>query len=360
MSKKGNKAKANTDSGETFKIGDLVLGRIKGYPPWPAKVVDPEKEYLTKEVLKTKPAKKQVHLVKYYTDGNYSWSADKELNSLTPKAIETFIGNKKGAGALLKAYKTAQDPESWEAEKEAEAEKAKDAGDDDELDSEDEVESKPTDGKRKRKADKPAKEAGDKKKAKVEKKETKPKGKADKKKPAAGGEDMSEGAVKCREWRHKLQKAFLTKSLPDEKEAPTYDKIFKEMEEFEHQANWLVPSKLPKVVKRIATIKEDIPRDSEFNFKSRASALVEKWKDSLMPDGEMDVDDKKAEETPVPATNGDAPAEEEKVENGDAEKKVEETPVPQDADAPADAPAEVDAKADEDMAAAPATSETAA
>lgn len=77
----------------------------------------------------------------------------------------------------------------------------------------------------------------------------------------------------------------------------------------------------------------------------------------------MDVDDKKAEETPVPATNGDAPAETngdapktETVE-ADAEKKVEETPV-QEADAPADAPAE-EAKADEDMA-VPATSETAA
>ena len=69
----------------------------------------------------------------------------------------------------------------------------------------------------------------------------------------------------------------------------------------------------------------------------------------------MDVDDKKAEETPVPATNGDAPKTE--TAEADVEKKVEETLV-QEADAPADAPAE-EVKADEDMA-APATSETAA
>ena len=35
--------------------------------------------------------------------------------------------------------------------------------------------------------------------------------------------DMSEGAVKCREWRHKLQKAFLTKSLPDEKVSQEFE-----------------------------------------------------------------------------------------------------------------------------------------
>lgn len=116
----------------------------------------------------------EVHWLNFrnFTRGvfNSSWSADKELNALTTKAIENYIGNKKGSGHLMMAYKTAQDPEEWEAEKQAEAEKAKDAGDGDELDSEDEVESKPTDGKRKRKADKPAKEAGEKKKAKVEKK----------------------------------------------------------------------------------------------------------------------------------------------------------------------------------------------
>lgn len=256
----------------------------------------------------------------------------------------------KKTGALFKAYKTAQDPEEWEAAQEVNAAKAKDAQDDDELDSEDEVDSKPTDGKRKRKAAAPAKEAGDKKKAKTEKKDTKAKAKPAKK-SVGGGEDMSEGAVKCRDWRHKLQKAFLTKGLPSESEAPTYDGIFKEMEAFEHQAKWLVPSKLPKVVKRIATIKEDIPRDSEFNFKSRAAALVEKWKDSLMPEGEMDVDEKKADSTPAPVeTNGDASKQENGVEE---EKKVE-------ADAPAEAETEAPAKADEAMAAEPASSATAA
>jgi len=355
MPKKGEtKAKA-AESGEpkTFNIGDIVLGRIKGYPPWPAKVVDPDKEYLTKEVLKLKPAKKTTLLVKYYTDANYSWSPPQELQPLTPKAIETFLAGKK-AGPLFKAYKTAQDPEEWEAQQEVSAEKARNASnnnDDDELDSEDEVESKPKDGKRKRKAAEPkAKDAGDKKKAKTEKKDTKAKAKPAKK-SVGGGEDMSEGAVKCRDWRHKLQKAFLTKGLPSESDAPTYDGIFKEMEAFEHQAKWLVPSKLPKVVKRIATIKEDIPRDSEFNFKSRAAALVEKWKDSLTPEGEMDVDEKKADSTPAPAeTNGDASAE--KQENGVEEEKKAET-------AEADAPAETEepAKADADMAVEPATTE---
>ena len=82
----------------------------------------------------------------------------------------------------------------------------------------------------------------------------------------------------------------------------------------------------------------------------------------------MDVDEKKTEETPVPATNGDAPASEEKTEPvvEAEEKKVEETTTTADAPAEEVAPAEeaapvegqADAKADEDMA--PATSETVA
>jgi len=102
MPKKGEtKAKA-ADSGEpkTFNVGDIVLGRIKGYPPWPAKIVDPEKEYLTKEVLKTKPAKKTTLLLKYYTDANYSWSTPNELVPLTPKAIETYLQGKKNWSSL--------------------------------------------------------------------------------------------------------------------------------------------------------------------------------------------------------------------------------------------------------------------
>lgn len=40
-------------------------------------------------------------------------------------------------------------------------------------------------------------------------------------------------AKKVKDWRHKLQKAFLSKSLPSAEEMDSYDELFKTIEAYE-------------------------------------------------------------------------------------------------------------------------------
>lgn len=349
-----------------FSIGDKVLGRIKGYPPWPAKIVDPEKEYLTKAVLQSKPGKKSVFLVRYYTDGNYSWSPASELKALTEKAIEAYVGGSKKGGALMNAYKTAQDPDQWEAEnaENQDRNRAADDGADQLDDSDDEVETGgKTGGKRKRKSDSKGQNDGDKKKAKTSAKDSKAKGKgADKNGKSKGkdSEDKSEGMLKTKEWRNKLQKAFLQGTLPTSAQAAEFDKVFSDMEAFDHKQEWLVPTKLPKVVKKIAAIKDDIPGDAEYKFKSRSLKLIDQWKDALFGTKEDASEEKKDTEavaepngdakTDAVETNGDAAAAEPVVEKEGAEDvKMDESKTDEPAkDAPVEDAAAAEPKPAED------------
>jgi len=219
----------------------------------------------------------------------------------------------------MNAYKTAQDPDQWEAENAENQDRmrAADDGADQLDDSEDEVETGgKTGGKRKRKSDAKAQNEGDKKKAKGG--NAKAKGKAaDKSKgKSKDSEDKSEGMLKTKEWRNKLQKAFLQGSLPTSAQAVEFDKVFTDMETFDHKQEWLVPTKLPKVVKKIAAIKDEIPGDAEYKFKTRSLALIDQWKDALF--GKEENGEEKKESDPAAATNGDQKAEEAAATNGDA------------------------------------------
>lgn len=90
-----------------------------------------------------------------------------------------------------------------------------------------------------------------------------------------------DGIAQTKQWRKKLQPAFLNNSLPPESEFPTYDAVFTEIEAFDMTSEHLIHSKLHVILEHISEL-PDIPREEEFHFKQRAATLVEKWR--VLPD----------------------------------------------------------------------------
>ncbi|KAJ7452213.1 hypothetical protein FB451DRAFT_696180 [Mycena latifolia] len=244
-------------------------------------------------------------------------------------------------GDLMEGYRKALDPEAWEVEHAAKAEapkkprksksKAKKKGEDgeeeDELmeeapaddDEEAEAEDDAKPGKKRKRTGSPAPKAKAKPKAAAATKNGKKGGKAKKSKAAVESEDEgaaeeaeAEGeegadaedgaggraskkskvadaaklesdpeALKVREWRHKLQKTFLSsnKSLPKEEEMPAVDTLFTTVEGYQNMnIDYLTFSKIGKVMRHIHLLEPNkVPRDDEFNFRERAKALVDKW-----------------------------------------------------------------------------------
>jgi len=209
-----------------------------------------------------------------------SWLPPREISPLKPHQIDAFINepHRKASGSLRTAYLTAQDPTEWDAQQAAalrQLEEAEADEDVDELEEEEDEEEEPTSGKRKRSAPAQKKDA---KKAKTTKKvsfqlfshhktdhqaaaEPKPKAAAEKPKSdkpkdkaasAAATDDAGAGespsdvmrkltpdplaadpeAVKVKDWRHKLQRAFLVKGVPDASEMDTYDDLFRSIENY--------------------------------------------------------------------------------------------------------------------------------
>ncbi|KAK2464792.1 hypothetical protein APHAL10511_003210 [Amanita phalloides] len=313
MSKKSAKAPKEVSSYETR---DVVLGKVRGYPPWPGMVVDPESVPPT--VLKERPASKKAtfYCVRFFPTGDYAWLVAKDISKLQPHEIESYINEPyKKSGDLLQGYRIALEPTKWEQEIAAASQVAVEEeanAEIDELDSErdDDEMGKAKTKKRKRVSDVASKAKkgvtksrrnGAKSKAMVEsedegeaggtegedaraKKASPPpakKAKRDKE------EEMEESnlsgdpeALRVRDWRHKLQKSFLsTKGTPKDEEMPILDNLFTTVENYERiNIQYLSFSKIGKVMRHIAVLPEDkVPRDGEYKFRERAKALVDKW-----------------------------------------------------------------------------------
>ncbi|KAJ7940016.1 hypothetical protein B0H13DRAFT_2260980 [Mycena leptocephala] len=272
-----------------------------------------------------------------------AWLGSKELSRLTTAQIHAFLSDTdRKAGDLKEGYEKALDPAGWEEEHAANPpgkkrkNKSKKGGDDDEEDDElgDEAvegDAEAEDGeeddkkskKRKRAASpapkskpKPkaatgkAKKGGKAKKSKAaveseddaaaeegeaeaedgeaERKEERP---SKKSKGNANAEDVNAKlesdpqALKVREWRHKLQKTFLSnnKALPKEDEMPTVDALFTTVEGYQNMnIGYLTFSKIGKVMHHIHLLDAaKVARDDEFHFRDRAKALVDKWHEIL-------------------------------------------------------------------------------
>jgi len=329
---------SKSDKETTYDFRDIVLAKVRGYPPWPGMVVDPQA--LSKEVLRERPQNKKssFYCVRFFPKGDHAWLVSKDISRLKPHEIEAFINEpSKRSGELLDGYKIALDPAKWEEEqdlKRANAEEEEANAEVDQLDGEtdgldadgdadaDEVPSK-SNKKRKRetetkpkvrtkasaKKDKDAdsvkrkaagKRNGARSKALVESEDD---GAAEAdgdddddagpskraasppaaKKPKKDDDPLASDpeAVRVRDWRHKLQKTFLNDkgTGPKPEEMPACNDLFTSIEQYDKMnIHYLSYSKIGKVMRHIHLQPSDkIPRDDEFHFRSRAKALVDKW-----------------------------------------------------------------------------------
>jgi len=328
---------SKSDKEATYEFRDIVLAKVRGYPPWPGMVVDPQN--VSKEVLRERPQNKKssFYCVRFFPKGDHAWLVSKDISRLKPHEIEAFINEpSKRSGELLDGYKIALDPAKWEEEQElkrANAEEEEANAEVDQLDGE--TDGLDADG------DADADEVPSKSKKRKRESETKPKvrtkasAKKDKdadtvKRKAAGkrngarskalveseddgaaeadGDDDDDAgpskraasppaakkpkkdddplasdpeAVRVRDWRHKLQKTFLNDkgTGPKPEEMPACNDLFTSIEQYDKMnIHYLSYSKIGKVMRHIHLQPSDkIPRDDEFHFRSRAKALVDKW-----------------------------------------------------------------------------------
>ncbi|KAI0319121.1 hypothetical protein OF83DRAFT_852458 [Amylostereum chailletii] len=334
MSKKGSKAPKDT----SYEYRDVVLAKVRGYPPWPGMVVDPSS--LNSDVLKERPSNKKANFycVRFFPKGDHAWLVSKDISRLLLHEIQAYVNEPfKKSGELLEGYRIALDPTKWEAEFEAERAQAAeeeanaevdqldDAEADGDADGDDDDKPKP----KKRKRDSEAASSKAKSKAKVKKGSSEPASAASKKKAPTKGRksggnkskdtveseddgeraeadedagpskhtsppptkkakrEKDEGplakdpqAALVKDWRHKLQKTFLSDNKdPKPEDMPGCDELFKTIEQYENMnIDYLAYSKIGKVMRHIhLQPQEKIPRDDEFNFRLRAKALVDKW-----------------------------------------------------------------------------------
>ncbi|KAI0674894.1 hypothetical protein C8Q78DRAFT_508117 [Trametes maxima] len=353
MSKKGAKTQNKEQS---YDVRDIVLAKVRGFPPWPGMIVDPDSvpEAVAKERPNAKTKKGNWYCVRFFPAGDYAWIVPKDISRLQQHEIQAYIAEPyKRSGDLLKGYRIALDPKAWEEERDAaaaEQQEQEDNAEVDQLDSDGEEEADDDDEDKKKKTKKRKREsdaAPVRTKAKAKKDSAEPaskkraagaaKGKKNGPKSKALVESEDEGgaeegeregsgpskrsspppakkakrdedadsplmndpeALKVREWRHKLQKAFLNnKAAPKEDDMPALDQLFSTVENYENMTiEYLTFSKIGKVMRHIHALSDDkVPRDDEFKFRERAKVLVDKWHDVLKANGAPES---------KPATNG--------------------------------------------------------
>lgn len=106
--------------------------------------------------------------------------------------------------------------------------------------------------------------------------------------------------------RHRLQKCFLSGDTPPvEKEMPDMDHFFTQLEQHKDLEPQIIrKTKIHKVLKNIVRL-QSIPRDEEFNFKSRSADMLNHWNNALSAtDGDTSVLE------PAATTNGESKSEE--------------------------------------------------
>ncbi|KAI5476980.1 hypothetical protein MNV49_007008 [Pseudohyphozyma bogoriensis] len=283
---------------DDYSHGDIVLAKVKGYPPWPGQII-PDAEG-PPNVLRIKP-KGKTHLVLFFPTGEYAWTLPRDLSALSTREIESYVSTPhRKNGDLLEGYKIAKNPTEWKKEK---ADQIAEGTGEDELDSGGEEKS----GKKRKRKDegksgaaaKKGKQEDGEKDSKKKKTEKVVKSKASTaSKKAVHSEDEATGTEKkskatsgdgmkqVKDWRHKLQRVFLGKDGNIVvNEVPKCKEYFDAMENFEMKAEWLVESKLAKVLKRISQMDASkIPNESEYQFAQRSRDIANKWAD-LLPGG---------------------------------------------------------------------------
>ncbi|KAM3419756.1 hypothetical protein BST61_g3089 [Cercospora zeina] len=113
--------------------------------------------------------------------------------------------------------------------------------------------------------------------------------------------------------RHRLQKGFLSRDqAPKEDEMASMAEFFTQLEGYENLEPAIIRlTKIHKVLKAIVKL-ASVPKDDEFNFKKRSSAMLEIWNKRLEADGDAQAGagdkEKSAAPAEAPATNGETSA----------------------------------------------------
>ena len=257
-----------------FRVGDVVLAKVKGYPAWPGILVDDA--HVPRAVREERPSTKTVpHTVRFFPAADYHWSSARDLKPLTPHDIEAFLTNPKNkSGALREAYELAKDPHAWN-EKQNDIVKEHDAwveehGEEDEEDEDEDRQEAP-----KRRTSRAAPRA---KRARTDEPAEEPEAAATTAAVREQEEELDPATRKVREWRHKLQRAFLSKAgVIVAEDMDAQDATFKTVEAYQDMTvDQLKATKIGKVMKRIYQL-PDIPRDDEFHFRDRAGELMKRW-----------------------------------------------------------------------------------
>lgn len=342
MSTTEKKSKENqlNRSSHKFQVNDVVLAKIRGFPAWPGIVMDDAN--VPSAVLKERPSIKHrdLYTIRFFPAADYHWAFSKDLELLNADKIDAFLaGPNRKKGDLRQAYELARDPTSWNEEQNTivrnyekslqdaaeEEEENQDQLEEDEEDEGEEEEASSKKRKRSAEGGKVRESADKRKKVKAAEAAAKPKAEKPSSKVGAGtnGEDKSEELLdpetkKVKEWRHKVQKAFLAKdSTIHADDMPAADATFKVIEEFDGMtAEHLRTTKIGKVMKRIMQL-GDIPREDDFHFKERAEKLCARWGAIMAGSGDAHKD-----------TPGDDSVAEHAKENGDASTDAPEAAKP--------------------------------
>ncbi|KIY47569.1 Tudor/PWWP/MBT, partial [Fistulina hepatica ATCC 64428] len=92
----------------TYSQRDIVLGKVKGYPAWPAMIVDPGLVPATVQIERPTATKTTFYCVQFFPAGDYSWLAPKDISRLLPHEIESYLNEPaKKRQDLFAAYQVA-------------------------------------------------------------------------------------------------------------------------------------------------------------------------------------------------------------------------------------------------------------
>ncbi|KZT56644.1 hypothetical protein CALCODRAFT_310610 [Calocera cornea HHB12733] len=299
---------------DRYEVGELVLGKLQGHPPWPGKIADPHK--LPMQIALACPDRDDpdVYPIRFYPDGDYWWVKHTEIIRLDQERVAKFVRETRANfGPLLEGYKIARDTSEWEAnnptpedvvdlymiempekpkpkvveQKMSHKRKRGHHRDDSGTPQPNKRRKRGEDGEehkpRKRKMQSMSQDYvnGDVKNESMESSVV------DQRPPlsprAAAAEQAQERKNKLLKMRWLLQKTFLSGEKPNDMKFPDASRVIDELQkDTEITGAVLRETKLQKVLMGITKM-DFIRNDDEFDFRGRARALLKQWEHIPMP-----------------------------------------------------------------------------
>lgn len=81
-----------------YKIGDVIWAKMKGYPPWPARIAAPNETNIRNNDAEKSKSAKPYYLVYFFGSNNYAWMPEDTLKPYQEFAEEYKKKTKKTAG----------------------------------------------------------------------------------------------------------------------------------------------------------------------------------------------------------------------------------------------------------------------